>query len=74
MLSRRFLMNDFLESFSLIFGQNKDINLTRYGIIFFYKSNFSLKKVASIISSFMYNKVCLIKATSKILLPFTKKI
>ena len=30
MLSRSFLMNDFLESFLLIFGKNKYTNLKRY--------------------------------------------
>ena len=44
MLSRTFSTNNFLESFLLIFGQNKYINLWRYWTIFFNKTDFSLWK------------------------------
>ena len=35
MLSKSFLMNDFLESFLVMFGKNKYTNLRRHWTIFF---------------------------------------
>ena len=35
------LMNDFLESFLLVFGENKYTNLKRYWTTFCYKTDYS---------------------------------
>ena len=75
MLSNEALMNNFLESFLLILEQNKYTNLSRYWTIFFLQSRFySLEKVKITVLSTMALKlkVCLAKATSKALRPFTK--
>ena len=72
MLFKSFLINDFLRLFLLIFGQNKYISLRRYRTNFFHKTD-TLKQ-SSKTYSFVYSKVYLIKATSKILLRFTKTI
>ena len=47
MLSKGFLMNDFLESFLMTFGQNKYIKLKRYWtfLFFFSQNRFSLKSL-----------------------------
>ena len=46
MLSISGLMNDFLESFLMVFGENKYTNLKRCRIAFCYKTDHSpLKKV-----------------------------
>ena len=55
MLSGGILMNDFLEPFLMIFGQNKYTNLRRYGTIFFHQTDFSLRKVVKLTVS------CIIK-------------
>ena len=39
---RSFLLNDFLESFLLIFGQNKYTNPRRYWTVVFHKTDSSL--------------------------------
>ena len=38
------LMNDFLASFLLVFGENKYTNLKRYWTTFCYKTDYSPKK------------------------------
>ena len=48
MLSRNFLRHDFLESFLVIFGKNKYVNLRRYWKIFCTKTDYSLKKAVKI--------------------------
>ena len=47
-VQRSFLMNDFVESFLQIFGQNKYTNLWRYWTIFCHRTDSSLKKVVKI--------------------------
>ena len=47
-VQRSILMNNFLESFLLIFGQNKYTNLVRYWTIFCDKTNSSLWKIVNL--------------------------
>ena len=42
------LMNDFLESFLLVFGENKYTNLKRYWTTFCYKTDYSPWKLVKI--------------------------
>ena len=66
-------MNDFLESFLLILGQNKYIKLRKCQQFFFSQN--ILKSLKSIKTyNFVYSKVYLIKATSEILLPLAKTL
>ena len=53
MLSRNVLMNNFLESFLLVFGKNKYTNLKKYWTIFCHETDSTLYKVVK--STFEYN-------------------
>ena len=48
MLSRSVLVNDFLESFLLVFGENKYTNLKGYRTTFCYKTDCSPLKIVNI--------------------------
>ena len=69
-------MNDFLESFLMVFGKNKYTNLKRYWTNFCCKTDYSLWKIVNITNlvtmATKFDKVYLTKATSKALLSFTK--
>ena len=70
------LMNDFLESFLLVFGENKCTKLKRYWTTFCYTGDYSPWKIVKIQFSLewlqSFDKTYLTKAKSKALSPFTK--